>query len=313
MQKTRRQLLIELGLMTSGAVVLANCSKPVADKVVPASGKLPSRAAGEPKAPAKKEGEPAAAGGLGADQNMGLQLYTFRDAMMKDAVGTLKKIAGVGFKKIETARSDKGNYYGLTPKEMQKACKDLGMTLVSGHVHIDENWAKTMAEAVEAGQEYLICSSMPKKEQTLDNYSRTAELFNKSGEQCKALGVKFGYHNHTYEFDSVGDQVLYDLLLAKTDAALVKFELDLGWVVAAGKNPVDYFKKYSGRFSQWHLKDMNVAKQISTEFGKGALKIEEVLKFKKESGVEHIYVEQEKYEKSPMESMVHNMKYLARL
>src|ERR1051325_10963438 len=80
-------------------------------------------------------------------KNVGVQLYTFRKEMVADAVGTLRQIAGLGIKQIECARSEKGNYYGLKPAEMKKQCKDLGMTLRSGHVHLDSKWEKTMNEA----------------------------------------------------------------------------------------------------------------------------------------------------------------------
>ena len=115
-------------------------------------------------------------------ENIGVQLYTFRDAMAADATGTLKKIADLGYKQIETARSDKGHYYGLAPDEMKTICEDLGMILRSGHVHLDENWQKTIEEAVKSGQEYVICSTMPTEGQTVDNYKIVAEAFNKAGE-----------------------------------------------------------------------------------------------------------------------------------
>ncbi len=247
------------------------------------------------------------------DKNIGIQLYTFRDAMMSDAKGTMEKIAGLGFKEIESARSSKGHYYGLTAKEMKATCKDLGMKLTSGHVHLDENWDQTMEEAVESGQEYLICSTMPTRGQTVDNYKKVAEAFNQAGEKCKKAGVKFGYHNHAYEFEAENGQVLYDVLLDHTEADLVHMELDLGWVIVGGKDPLDYFKKYSGRFPLWHLKDMDLAKKESTEFGKGGLDIAMMLRNKKASGAKHIYVEQEEYAVSPYESMKHNMKFLAEI
>ena len=104
---------------------------------------------------------------------------------------------------------------------MKKACADLGMTLRSGHVHINDKWSQTMDEAVESGQEYIICSSLPTAGQTIDNYKRAADRFNQAGEECKQRGLKFGYHNHDYEFATEGGEVLYDVLLNGTDAALV--------------------------------------------------------------------------------------------
>ena len=98
--------------------------------------------------------------------------------MAKDAVGTLKQIAAIGFKEIESARSKKGLYYGLSPIDMNQICDDLGMKLTSGHVALDDNFQTTMEEAVASGQEYVICSSMPSSGQTIDNYKKVAEQFN---------------------------------------------------------------------------------------------------------------------------------------
>jgi len=246
-------------------------------------------------------------------KNTGVQLYTFRKEMLIDARGTLKRIADLGIQQIETARSDKGHYYGLTAKEMKQVCKDLGMTLRSGHVQLDKNWQQTMNEAAESEQEYLICSSMPSDGQTVDNYKKVAELFNKAGEECKKLNIKFGYHNHEYEFESSKGQVLYDVLLNNTDPALVKMELDLGWVIVAGKSPMDYFMNYNGRFPLWHLKDMNIAKKQSTEFGKGSLDIVQLLKNSKAAGMKYFFIEQEDYTSTPFESMKENMTYLQNL
>lgn len=243
----------------------------------------------------------------------GVQLYSFRDEMAKDARGTLEKIAAIGLKKIESARSRKGHYYGLSPIEMKDTCDALGMKLTSGHVALDDNFDRTIAEAVASGQEYLICSSLPSKGQTVDNYKKVAEAFNTAGEACKKMGIKFGYHNHAYEFEAEKGEVLYDVLMSNTQADLVHMELDLGWVIVGGKNPLDYFKKYPGRFPLWHLKDMDMTKKESTEFGKGGLDIPSMMASQEASGVKHIFIEQEEYASTPEESMKHNMNFLAKL
>jgi sugar phosphate isomerase/epimerase len=241
---------------------------------------------------------------------LGVQLYTFRKEMAADPFKTLEKIAGVGIKKIESAQSANGFYYGLKPAEMKVACENLGMTLVSGHVPLNDNWDKTMEEALISGQEYLICSSMPSKGQTVDNYKKVAEAFNKAGEQCKAAGLKFGYHNHDYEFESDQGEVLYDVLLRNTDPKLVHMELDLGWVIMSGKDPLDYFKNYHHRFPLWHLKDMDSRTKQSTELGTGILDVPAMMAHQKDSGVKHIFIEQEEYSQSPLASMGHNMAYM---
>ena len=214
---------------------------------------------------------------------------------------------------MESARSAKGNYYGLTPKEIKSLCSDLGLTVRSGHIHLDENWQKSIDAANEVGQEYLICSTMPTKGQTVDNYKKVAEAFTKAGEDSKKQNIKFGYHNHEYEFEQEGGQILYDVLLNNTDGQLVHMELDLGWVIVAGKDPLDYFKRFPGRFPLWHLKDMDMQKKHSTEFGKGGLNITQMLKNSEQSGLKHIFVEQEEYAGTALESMKIDIEYLKKL
>ncbi|MEO7309486.1 MAG: sugar phosphate isomerase/epimerase [Chitinophagaceae bacterium] len=246
-------------------------------------------------------------------KNPGLQLYTFRKELLADAKGTLEKIASLGIKQIESATSDKGHYYGLTAREMKDTCAGLGMTLRSGHVHLDKQWQQTMDEAAASGQQYMICSSMPTAGQTVDNYKRVGEQFNKAGEECNKRNILFGYHNHEYEFEQENGTVLYDVLLQHTEANLVHMELDLGWAIVGGKNPLDYFKQYKGRFPLWHLKDMDLVKKHSVEFGKGALDIPGLLKHSKDAGLQYFFIEQEEYANTPFESMEENMAYLSKL
>jgi len=246
-------------------------------------------------------------------KDIGVQLYTFRSEMIADATGTLKKIAAIGIKQIESAGSAKGHYYGLSPKEIRSVCDDLGLTLRSGHISLDQHWQQTLDDAGVAGQEYLICSSMPSSGQTVSNYQQVAEQFNKAGEEAKKRGLKFGYHNHDYEFASDNGKVLYDVLLDHTDPSLVHMELDLGWVIASGKDPFDYFKRYKGRFPLWHLKDMDLANKHSTEFGKGSLPIARVLQHAKDSGMKYYFIEQEEYTSTPLESMEYNVGYLKKI
>ena len=245
--------------------------------------------------------------------NIGIQLYTVRDAMLSDATGTLKQLAKIGYKELESARSAKGNYYGLDPKEIKKITKDLGMTLRSGHVHIDENWQRSVEQAVATGQDYLVCSSLPSKGQTIENYKKVAEIFNKAAEDCKKAGLTFGYHNHEYEFEKEKGEILYDVLLNNTDPELVKMELDLGWVLVTGNDPVQYFEKYPGRFPLWHLKDMKKNEPESTEFGKGQIDIKRMMELAGQSGMKYFFVEQEEYANDPMESIRHNYNYLKKL
>lgn len=244
-------------------------------------------------------------------KNPGIQLYTFRREMTADPKGTLKVIADLGIKQVESASSSKGLYYGLSAKEMKQICNDLGMNLRSGHCGINAGWQSTVEQAAASGQEYLICSTLPSRGQTVDNYKKASEIMNKAGEDCKKVGVKFGYHNHAEEFQTEGGQVLYDILLQNTDPNLVHMEMDLGWLIAVGKDPFQYFKNYKGRFPLWHLKDMKGSN--STEFGNGTLDVVGMLKASQASGMKYFFIEQEEYAASPLESMKINMAYLNKL
>lgn len=242
--------------------------------------------------------------------DVGIQLYSVRNDMLADAAGTLKKLAAIGYKEIESAGSEKGSYYGLQPKEMKQVCQDLGMTLRSGHVHIDKNWQKTVDEGAEAGQTYLICSVMPVEGQTVDNYKRAAEIFDRSAEVAAKSKLIFGYHNHESEFEKENGKVLYDVLLENTDPKKVKFEMDLGWLILSGSDPFHYFDKYPGRFPLWHLKDMSKSTRHSTEFGKGDINLKALLAQAKKAGMKYYFVEQEEYALPPLEAARYDFDYL---
>jgi len=244
---------------------------------------------------------------------IGIQLYTVRKEMLADPTGTLKQLAKIGFKELESARSEKGNYYGLQPREIRKITEDLGMRLRSGHIHVDNDWKKSLEEATETGQQYIISAVLPSPGQTVDHYKQSAEAFNQLGEECKKAGLHFGYHNHDSEFDSENGQVLYDVLLKYTDPALVTMEMDLGWVVAAGRDPFLYFKQYPGRFPLWHLKDMDKVQRRSVEFGNGRVDIKGLLQHAKQAGMKHFFLEQEEYAHSAFESIRIDYDYLAHL
>jgi len=246
-------------------------------------------------------------------QHIGIQLYTVRKEMLADPVATLKQLAKVGFKELESARSDKGNYYGLKPKEIRKITEDLGMKLRSGHIHVDKDWEKSIEEATQTGQQYIISAVLPSQGQTIEHYQESADAFNKLGEECKKSHLSFGYHNHDSEFETVKGRVLYDILLERTNPALVTMEMDLGWVVAAGHDPFHYFSKYPGRFPLWHLKDMDLVRKQSTEFGKGKVDIKGLLQHAKQAGMKHFFLEQEEYAHTAFESIQIDYDYLSKL
>jgi len=275
--KCRREFLKVTGLAVAGTLLLPKLSKSIAPKKA---------------------------------RDVGVQLYTVRKEMIEDPIDTLKKLSAIGFRELESARSEKGNYYGLAPKEIKKIAGDLGMKIRSGHIHVDKDWNKSIEQATETGQQYLISAVLPSQGQTVEHYQASAEEFNKLAEQCKKANLSFGYHNHETEFETVNGQVLYDILLDRCDPALVNMEMDLGWVVAAGHDPIKYFDKYPGRFPLWHLKDVDLALKKSVEFGKGKVDILGLLKQAPKAGLKYFFVEQEDYAVNAFESMQYDFTYL---
>ena len=269
----------------------------------------------------------AATGNLGA---IGLQLYSVKDVIEKDLQGTLKQLADIGYKEIESYPGQKGHYFGMEAAEFAKMTKDLGLNLVSSHfgsgspddkpgdwhrATMLHNFDQLAAKAAETGQQYITCSSLSESlRKTKDDLKRTADLFNQTGEKAKKAGLQFAYHNHAFEFDQEGDVMMYDYLLANTDPELVKYELDLFWVTAAGKDPVAYLEKYPNRFPLCHVKDMDKQdKTRNTEVGTGSIDYQKVLKAAKDNGMKHYLVEQEYFTRPSIESMRINYNNLSKM
>ncbi|MEO7120161.1 MAG: sugar phosphate isomerase/epimerase, partial [Ginsengibacter sp.] len=137
--------------------------------------------------------------------------------------------------------------------------------------------------------------------------------FNKAGEACKKANITFGYHNHDSEFDKDNGKVLYDVLLENTNPEYVKMEMDLGWVIVTGNDPLAYFAKYPGRFPLWHLKDMDLKAKHSVEFGKGSLDVKKMLENAKKAGMKYFFVEQEEYTGTAFECLKYNIDYLKKI
>ena len=149
---------------------------------------------------------------------------------------------------------------------------------------------------------------------TLDDWRYTAEDLNKIGEKVKAAGMKFGYHNHTPEFLSEGGVVFYDELLKLTDPKLVFFEMDCGWVFAAGRDPIEYLSKTPERFPLLHVKDMTKGANgqfHSTVMGRGL--VDYKLTLRAATGMKHYFIEQEEFDMDPIEALKLDAAYMRKL
>ncbi|MEP6615348.1 MAG: sugar phosphate isomerase/epimerase [Ginsengibacter sp.] len=260
---------------------------------------------------------------------LGIQLYTVRDDMKKDPMGTLQQIAKMGYKNVEHANYADRKFYGNTAKEFKKILSDLGMKMPSGHTVLKEEhwdsakndftdaWKYTVEDAATAGQQYVISPSMDESlRNNVDHFLAFMDLFNKCGELCKKSGMKFGYHNHEFEFKySINNEKIHDIILKHTDPALVTQQLDTGNMYAIGGRAIDVIKKYPGRFELMHVKDEikvpgeKDEKYESTILGKGVLHIKNIVDYAlKYGGTTHLIIEQEAYQgKTPIESSMEDL------
>ena len=269
----------------------------------------------------------AATGNLGP---LGLQLYSVKDIIEQDVPGTLRKLADMGYKEIESYPGSKGHYFGYEPKEFKKMTSDLDLNLVSSHfgsgsrngqsgswrqATMLQNFEELTQKAAETGQQYITCSWMDESlRKTPDDMKRTAELFNQTGETAKKAGLQFAYHNHDFEFQEIDGQVPMDVLLSGVSSDLMKMELDLYWAVKSGNDPVEFFRKHPGRVAMWHVKDMDkTEKKFFTEVGNGSIDFKPIFAQAKLSGMKYFFVEQDVTPGNPMDSITTSYRNLTKI
>jgi sugar phosphate isomerase/epimerase len=249
---------------------------------------------------------------------IGIQLYAVREDMFKDPLGTLKALSKMGYQYVEHANYTNRKFYGYTAIEFKKILNDLGMKMPSGHTSLNgshwdnkkkeftDAWKYTIDDAVTIGQDFVISAWMDENVRTsYDALMHQLEIFNLSGELCQKSGMRFGYHNHNFEFiEKVNGQLIYDIILKETNPELVIHQLDFGNMFGIGARGMDWIKKYPGRFMSVHVKDeikvpigeMN-DQHDSTILGNGLVDPKAVcLLAKAIGGTKHFIIEQESYQ-----------------
>lgn len=252
-----------------------------------------------------------------SNKNVYLQLYSVREDIKKDFKGTIAAVAKAGYTGIEAAGYSDGKFYGLTPAEFKKELNAVGMKALSSHAgqSLAENvqdtdwnsvwewWDTAIAAHKAAGMKYIVTAwmSAPK---TLADLKVYCDYYNKVGEKCNAAGLRFGYHNHDFEFNKIEGEVMYDFMLKNTDPAKVFFQMDVYWTVMGRKGPVDYFNEYPGRFEILHIKD-------NKELGQsGMVGFDAIFKNTAKAGAKYMVVEVEKYNYEPLKSIKLSYDYL---
>jgi len=248
---------------------------------------------------------------LSAD--IGLQLYSLRNEIKEDLPGSLEKIAAIGYQNLEAAGYQDGKFYGLAPADFKSMVEDYGMKLLSSHLTFKKDEVGTVLQAHrEAGIKYMVWPWLSSEQRkSLDSYKEIVEGFNVVGQMCKDNGLRFGYHNHDFEFYPINGTIPYDMMLELTDPDLVFMQIDLYWAVYAGVDPLAYFEKYPGRFELWHVKDMKAGEgKEMTEVGTGIIDYKKLFEYSPLAGMKDFFIEQDTIIGDGFESVKESFEYL---
>lgn len=241
---------------------------------------------------------------------IGVQMYTLREETSKDFIGTLEKVAEIGYKGVEFA-----GYGGLSAAELKANLDRLGLTAISSHVSKDRlqnNLEEEIEFNLAIGSKYIVFPYIKYKDK--EDYLEAAKFYNEVGQKCKEKGLEFLYHNHDFEFDLFDGEHALDILFNETDKEFMKAELDTYWVKYAGVDPIEYMGKYSGRCPLVHIKDMaGDESRAFTEIGNGIIDIKAIVEAAKEGGATWAIVEQDVCQRPPLQSIKISFENLKKL
>jgi sugar phosphate isomerase/epimerase len=222
---------------------------------------------------------------------IGIQLYTVRELFAPDPMGTLEKVAAIGYREVEFGG---GGYDKMDHAALRKTMDRLGLKSPSIHVGYealaaDFDGAVKMTKTL--GADTLVVPYMVDAHRNAEGWKAAVANFNRYAERLKKLGIGFAYHNHDFEFTvKPGGTSLFDTLIADADPALVKIELDLFWAIAAGEDPKALIRRLPGRIYAYHVKD-RTAEGKMTSVGKGVVDFADIFTLNATAGVQHFYVE----------------------
>lgn len=253
---------------------------------------------------------------------IGIQLYTLGPEATKDLEGTLAAVARIGYRTVELP-----GFMGRSATELKAALDKAGLACPAVHIQprgeagLEGDLAKLAASLETLGARYAIAPSPYVPDHVLqlakglsggeayrkmtgsltaDDWKMNADFLNAKAAVLKRSGIRVGYHNHNFEFAPAGGSNGMEILLANTDPALVVFEADVGWMAAAGVDPIAYLGRHRGRFRLMHVKDVKASTRSNfalemdpTEVGSGRLDWRRLLPAAHDAGVREFYVEQE--------------------
>lgn len=310
---TRRDALKKLGAAAGAAGAAAlGCGRSGGAEAAGGSAARGSTAR-DASGPSAGSDSPAAAGAAATPSRLGplgVQLYTLREEMQRDTAATLMRVAEIGYEEVEFA-----GYFGQAPATVRDMLAAAGLRAPSAHVPVQllaTEPGPVFEAASNIGHEYVVIASIPTDMRaTLDDWRRTGELFHRIGDQARAAGLRFAYHNHDFEFRLTEGRVGMEVLCESTDPALVHLELDLFWITHGGGDPLAFIQRWPGRITMVHVKDRTAAGRM-VDVGAGAIDWRSIFARREQAGIRHYFVEHDQ-PGDAFASVTASFRYLATL
>jgi sugar phosphate isomerase/epimerase len=248
-------------------------------------------------------------------RRVGVQLYSLRDDAQRDLERTIADIAAIGYRDVELLGSF--NNFGVAPARLRAILDRNGLRAPSTHVSGNalDDLERQVEDAQTLGHQYIIVASLPiAGRPTLDDYRRWADRLNESGQRALRRGVRLGFHNHASDLVPIDGTVPYDLLVERTDPSVVRHQLDTGNLAMAGRDPLEYMTRFGNRYWLFHIKDVpRLGATSDTELGKGVIDFRRLLASIDDIDEKHLFVEQETYPGTPLDSVRRDYTYIATL
>jgi len=248
---------------------------------------------------------------------IGCQTYPVRDALGKDFEGTLRQLAGIGYKRIEMcsppgyANAGYGPLTKIAPPEMRKTIEAAGLRCESSHFNfreLKENLDDRIGWAKELGLRQMVCSTfgLPRTA-TMADWGSAAQTLNGIGERVQKAGMQLGFHNHDFEFQKIDGELIYDALMQRLDPKLVKMQFQVS-VISLGYEAAAFMTKYPGRFLSLHLQDWSPEEKKQVAVGKGVVSWKNLFAAAKTGGIHNYFVELNMDMLGPSYSFLHELK-----
>ena len=248
-------------------------------------------------------------------KRVGIQLYSLRDDARQNLERTIVDIAAAGYNDVELLGSM--NNFGMPPATLRALLDRNNLRAPSTHVAGTalDDMPRQLDDAQTLGHEYLTVASLPiEKPAKLDDYRRWADKMNEAGRIARQRGVWIAFHNHAADFVMIDGQAAYDVFAARTDPSVVRLQLDTGNLAMAGRDPLDYMKRMGDRYWSFHIKDVpKLNAEADTELGKGIIDFRTLLGRIERIDEKHLFVEQETYPGTPLESIRRDFTYISSL